>query len=83
MNNDVSSLLIGLLVLAAIYLGLSRVFDVTKPSVRKALGVFSGVAGLLSTLWLRDHPDQLGKYTQEIVVASLAVIIVLLARVRK
>ena len=83
MNTDVSSLLIGIMVMLAIYLALSRVMDYSHSTIKKASAIFSGVAGLLSTFWLRENPDILGDYTQQIVLAGLAVVIALLAFLRK
>lgn len=67
----------------AVYLALSRMTDVSKPSVRKALAVFSAAVGLLSTFWLRSHPDVLEDYMGKIVLAGLAVVIALLAFAKK
>jgi hypothetical protein len=78
MNATLSSLLIGIMVMLAIYLALSRVMDIANPSVKKALALFSAAVGLLATFWLRSHPNLLGHYTQEIVLAGLAIVIALL-----
>ncbi len=73
------SLLIGILVMLAIYLSLSRAFDTTNISVKRSLALFSAVVGLLTTLWLGSHPEVLREYSGKIVLSGLAVVLALLA----
>lgn len=79
MDTSLSSLLVGIMVMLAIYLSMSCLTDVTNVSIKKSLALFSAATGLLSTFWLRSHPDLLEEYIGKIVLAGLAVIIALLA----
>lgn len=83
MDASLSSLLVGIMVMLAVYLSLSRMVDVSSVSVRKSLVLFSAALGLLSSFWLRSHPDMLEEYTGQIVLAGLAVVIALLTYARK
>jgi len=73
------ALIIGILVTLAIYLSLLNTFDVKNISVRKTIGLFSGLVGLLTYIWLQDHPDLLEKYVAEIVLAGIGVLLAMLA----
>ena len=83
MRIEVSSLLIGILVMLAAYLSISRIVDVNKVSVKKSLAIFSATLGLLSTLWLQNNPAILKEYSEKIVIAGLGIILALLALARK
>jgi hypothetical protein len=78
-----SALLVGILVMLALYLSLSRVFDLTDFTVRKSLALFCAAIGLLTTFWLNDNPVVMGKYISEIVGAGIAVVLALLIFARK
>jgi hypothetical protein len=83
MDLNISSLLIGILVMLSAYLALSRVVDVSNTSVKKSLAVFTAALGLLSTLWLQDNPAVLRQYSEKIVIAGLGIVLALLAFARK
>jgi len=77
------SLIVGILVLLALYLSLSQVFDLNDFSVKKSLTLFCAAVGLLTTLWLNDNPAVLEKYVSEIVGAGIAVVLALLVFAKK
>lgn len=77
------SLLIGIMVMLALYLSLSRVMDIANTSVKRSLAIFSAAIGLLSTLWLESHPSVMREYSEKIVYAGLAVVLALLVFARK
>ncbi len=79
----ISALAVGILVMLALYLSLSRIFDQTDRSVKKSLALFGAGVGILTTLWLNQHPDILEKYVSEIVGAGIAVVLTLLIFARK
>lgn len=83
MNPDISSLLIGILVMLSVYIVFSRSFNLHHASIRKSIALFSAVLGLLTTLWLREHPSILDQYTNEIVVAALAILLAVLGYLRQ
>ena len=63
------SLRIGLLVMCAVYIGLRRGFGSRDPTIRRAVAAFSAVAGIMVTLFLREHPDLLEQQGTTIVLA--------------
>jgi hypothetical protein len=71
------------LVLAAVYIGLRPAFGREDVTVKKAIGVFAGGAGFLTTWFLYQNPALLHKYTGEIVVALIGVVLALIAFTRK
>ncbi len=79
----VSALAVGVLVMLALYISLSQIFDTDDRSVKKSLALFCAAAGLLTTLWLRQHPDALEDYTVKIVAAGIAVVLALLALAKR
>lgn len=79
----VSALIVGVLVMLALYLTLMRTFESGGYSARKSLALFCAGAGILTTLWLNQHPDILEKYVSEIVGAGIAVVLALLIFARK
>ncbi len=84
MNTEfVQSLIIGILVTLALYLTLSKSFDINISYRRKTLGLFSGAVGLLTTLWLFENRNMLEEYVAKIVIAGIAVVLALLAIAKK
>jgi hypothetical protein len=77
------SLIVGILVMLALYLSLSRIFNLNDFSVKKSLTLFCAAVGLLTTLWLNDNPAVLEKYVSEIVGAGIAVVLALLVFAKK
>ena len=67
----------------ALYLILSKTFDLDNHYVRRTLGLFSGGVGLLTAFWLLENPNMLEKYTNEIVVGGIGVVLALLVLGRK
>ena len=61
---------------------ISRAFNTHEASIKKALALFGGVLGLLTTLWLSKHADILKSYTTH-VTAGVAVVLALLALGKK
>ena len=80
---EVAALIIGVMVMLAVFLSLSRFFDINNSSVKKSLALFSAATGLLSTLWLRVNPTVLRDYWAQIAVAGILVVLVLLRLGRK
>jgi hypothetical protein len=74
---------LGVLVLAAVYLTLGRVFSFKDPNVRKAAGLFAGSAGLVTTLFLYDNPDVLYDKSEYIVLALIGLVVALIATLRR
>jgi len=66
------SLGIGLLVTCAVYIGLRRAFGGRDLTIRRAVAVFSAVAGIVVTLVLRERPDLLEEQSTRVVVALIA-----------
>jgi len=83
METMLFSLLIGIMVMLAIYLSLTRVMNISNLSIRRALALFSAAVGILVTFWLKSNPDILGSYTREIVFAGLGVVLALIFLARK
>ncbi|MBT3313182.1 MAG: hypothetical protein HN390_01075 [Anaerolineae bacterium] len=79
----IKSLIVGALVMLALYLSLSKVFDINNYSVRKALGLFAGAAGLLTTFWFLENPALLEKYVAEIVIGGIGIVLALLSLAKK
>jgi hypothetical protein len=77
------SIFVGVLVMLALYLALSKSFEVNNYYIRRALGLFSGVTGLLVTFWLLENQSALEKYVAEIVVGSIGVVFALFAFAKK
>lgn len=77
------ALIVGILATLAIYLSLSQTLHLKNVSVRKIVGLFSGAIGLLTYVWLQDHPDMLKKFVAEIVLAGIGVVLALLALAKK
>ena len=75
----VLSLGIGLLVMCAVYVGLRRAFSSRDPTVRRAVAAFSAVAGIVVTLFLREHPDLLEQQGIKIVLALIGVVLAFIA----
>lgn len=77
------ALLIGLMVTMAMYIGLQKAFHDTFELSRRAIGIFAGAGGLLTTLWLMQNPQALESYSTQIITASVAVVLALLAVARR
>jgi hypothetical protein len=77
------SLGIGLLAMCAVYIGLRRALGAGDPTIRRAAAVFSAVAGILVTLFLREHPDLLEQQGTKIVLALTGVVLALIATIRR
>jgi hypothetical protein len=80
---SIQSLLIGVLVMLAVYLSLSRVIDIGRVSVKRSLALFSAAVGLLTSIWLESYPTLLRDYTGKVVLAGLGVVLALLVFARK
>ena len=76
-------LLLGILVMTAVFIGLRQVFASDAQPVRRAVIVFAAACGLLATVWLLDNPDALADYTARVVAAGIAVVLALLAIARR
>ena len=74
---------IGLLVMCAVYIGLRQGFDSRDPTIRRAVAVFSVVAGIMVTLFLREHPDLLEQQLTTIVLALIGVLLAFIATIRR
>lgn len=84
MNTEIIySLLIGVTVMLAIYLVLSRAVDVSLLSIKRSLAIFSAAVGLLSMFWLQNNLAILHEYLEKIAIAGLGVVLALLAYARK
>lgn len=79
----IQALLIGVLVMLAIYIGLQRAFGEASTSVRRAIAIFAAVVGILTMLWLQENPGSLEDYSAQIVAAGVAVVLALLALARR
>lgn len=79
-SNYLQALLIGIMVTGAVFVALQSVFG---NGARRALGIFAGAAGLLTTLWLQENPAALREYSAEIVAAAIAVVLAFLAIAKK
>jgi hypothetical protein len=77
------SVVVGILVTLALYLTLSKTFDLDNYYIRRTLGLFSGGVGLLTAFWLFENPNMLEKYTNEIVISGIGVVLALLVLARK
>ena len=77
------SLVVGILITLALYLALSKAFDINSAYIRKSLGLFAGWVGLLSTFWFLENPNFLEKYVAEIAVAGIGVVLALFALAKK
>ena len=74
---------IGLLVMCAVYIGLRQGFGNRDPAIRRAVAVFSVVAGITVTLFLRQHPDLLEQQLITIELALIGVVLALIATIRR
>jgi len=72
-------LLIGLLVMVAIYISLWNFFR----SMKRAIGVFAAICGIVTMLWLQDNPYAIEKYSAQIAVGGLTVVLALLALAKR
>lgn len=82
-SNLVQPLLIGILVLAAVYIGLRQVFTSASSSIKRSAIVFAAACGLLTTFWLMENPQALANYSAQIVAAGVAVVLALLVLARR
>lgn len=77
------ALLIGIIVVADLYLLLERVLGFQSPQARKAVGIFAGAAGVLTTLFLRENPQLLHEVSTKLVLALVALLLATLALLRR
>ncbi|HUW14358.1 MAG TPA: hypothetical protein VM537_31840 [Anaerolineae bacterium] len=71
----VTASLIGVLVLADIYMLQERIFGFPSPQARRAGGVFAGAAGMLTTLYLLQDPELLQGVFARLAVGFLGVVL--------
>ena len=76
-------LLIGVMVTAALYIGLRLGLSHKFVSIKRAVAVFAAIAGLLTTFFLIENPDLLADYSARIVLAGLGVVLALIALARR
>jgi len=81
-NDSVWAILIGVLVTASVYLCLGPLLRRDWPSARRALGLFAGAGGILTTLYLLENPSLLGEYVHLIVLGLLGVVLGLIGLAR-
>jgi len=79
----IQSLLIGILVMTAVYIGLQRAWGQNASTLKRATAVFSAACGMLTTFWLMENHTILAEYATRIVVGGIAVVLALLAIARK
>ncbi len=68
-------LLIGVMVTVALYIALHNAFP---QSAKRALGIFVGACGMLTTFWLLENPLALREHSSQIVVAAIGVVLAFL-----
>lgn len=83
LTDMIQPLLLGILVMTAVLIGLRQIQASAAPQIKRSVVVFAAACGLLTTLWLRDHPTVLADYSAQIVIAGLAVVLALLAIARR
>jgi hypothetical protein len=81
-SGELFSILIGLMVTTAVYISMRRVFVTGFASIKRAVGVFAGICGILTTFWLMENPEALQSYWTRIATGGLAVVLALLALAR-
>ncbi|MBT6063050.1 MAG: hypothetical protein HOG55_17880 [Anaerolineae bacterium] len=79
----IKALILGVLVMLALYLSLSKTFDIDHFSTRRTLDLFSGGVGLLTTFSLIENPAVLNKYVNETVIGGLGVVLAIITLARK
>ena len=77
------SIAIGVLVLATTFMALRFAFPANDTQMLKTSGVFAGAAGLLVTLFLLRNPAVLERYSREIVIGLLGILLVFIAFLRR
>ena len=77
------SLLIGVLVLSNVYLLLELALGFPSAQARKAGGVFAGAAGVLTTLFLLQNPEFLGRLAAQLVIGLTGLVLATLALLRR
>lgn len=77
------ALLLGVMVLADVYLLLDQVFKFNTLSSRRAAGIFAGAAGLATTLYLLGNPAFLQELVAKVVLALAGLLLATLALLRK
>ncbi len=82
-NNFIQSLIIGVLVMVAIYIGLMQAFNQNRTFFKRSVVMFSASCGILVTLWLHENPTALKEYTTQIVTAGIAVLLAFLTLAKK
>ena len=76
-------MLIGVLVMIAVLIGLEHLFGQRTDANRRAPAVFSACCGILTTLFLKENPALTADISARVVLAALAILLALLALVRK
>jgi hypothetical protein len=71
------------LVFASTYIAFCKAFPEADGSQRKAGAVFAGAAGFLVTAFLLENPDLLDRYSLEIVVGLLGILLAFIAFLRR
>jgi drug/metabolite transporter (DMT)-like permease len=82
-TNFLLALSIGLLVTCAVYIGLQKAFGVENLALRRAIAIFAAVAGIMVTLFVREHPDLLRQQSAKIVLALIGVALALIAFIKR
>lgn len=84
LNTDfLMALLVGVLVLADVYLLLERVIGFRSPQARRAGGVFAGAAGMLTTLFFLQNPEFLHSVAHRLVFGLLGLLLATIALLRR
>lgn len=78
-NDFLYSLLIGILVMLAVYIVFTWDTNINK----RPLAIFSAALGLLTTLYLQENSKMLGDYSEKIVLAGLGVLLAIFAYLRR
>lgn len=79
----VVSVVIGAAVTVAVYIVLQATVNHDRRLPSRVTGLFSGLIGFIVAIRLKDDPQVLTEFTGEIAVAGLAVLVALLAALRR
>lgn len=83
MNNvNLYALLIGIMVMLAIYMALMIGIGKGYGGIQRTLLIFSAMFGLLTTLYLQENPILLDEYSEKIVISGLGILLSLLVFLR-
>jgi hypothetical protein len=75
-------LLIGIMVMIAIFIGLRLSLNTKERSIIRAVAIFAAAGGFLTTFWLVENPEFLSYYSKRIVVGGLTAVLALIALAR-